>query len=363
MALRRAVRRELAAAAPALSEPGGSVAVVTNGGGAVAAASPLPRRLVTAAALLLMVLLIPVGAAFALGGGDAARGAGLGAVFGLLLAVKAGWWRALQVVPALVVSTAAGALTAGTGWWVVLLAAIGFIAGAASRFGLLAPVALVGMVAASTRPIPAEDSLAQQVVFAAVAAVYTVALTRWLRMPVVVPGVRVRPQVATAAAVLLAAVVAVAAALAQRSGQDLAYWLPVTVFVMVIPTPGLRFSQQARQRVLGTAAGVTAAVLLAFVHLPSLLRMGLALPTLLLTLAMPQPLWLSAGLVTLTLVLLLDPSGAGLAAGETRLAATASGAVLVCAGAGVLSWWGARHPASLAEADLAADLVRAQEAT
>lgn len=254
---------------------------MANGGGAVAAAAPLPRRLVTAAALLLMVLLLPVGAAFALGGGDAARGAGLGAVFGLLLAVKAGWWRALQVVPALVVSTAAGALTAGTGWWVVLLAAV----------------------------------------------------------------------------------VAVAAALAQRSGQDLAYWLPVTVFVLVIPTPGLRFSQQARQRVLGTAAGVAAAVLLAFVHVPSLLRMGLALPTLLLTLAMPQPLWLNAGLVTLTLVLLLDPSGAGLAAGETRLAATASGAVLVSAGAGVLSWWGARHPASLAEADLAADLVRAQEAT
>jgi hypothetical protein len=88
--------------------------------------------------------------------------------------------------------------------------------------------------------------------------------------------------------------------------------------------------------VLGTAAGVTAGLVLAALDPAPVVRGVLAVVLLLAVLTVLEPLWLNAAMSTVLLVVLLDPAGQGLTAGGARLLATVEAAVLVLAGLGVL---------------------------
>lgn len=322
----------------------------------------LGRRL-AGAMVLLVVLVVPAGTAMLLGGAPAARGAALGAVFGLLLALRSGWRRAGLVVPALVAGVALGSLAAGTPWWVALVAAVGAAAGLATRVGALPAVATVGMLVTTTLPGTgrAED-LPALLLAAGLAAGYAVLVARRLGIPESVASPTLATRDAAAVALVLGSVVAVAATVAVRSDGRFAYWLPMTVFVLAVPTPGLRYSQAARSRVAGTLAGLLAGIALGPLPWPAPARLVLVLALLLLVLALLQPLWLNAALSTLLVVVLLDPAGAGVAAGGSRLLATVEAAALVLVGLGVLLWWGYRRGSPRAQQQ-ARDLVAAQAGT
>jgi len=275
---------------------------VTAGGGAV-------RALGQAVVLLLVVVAVPMAAGLVLGDAATASVTAVGAVYGVLLALRAGWRRALAVVPVLVVVSVAAALSAGSAWWVVVLGALGLAAGWSARWGLLPVLALVGAAAASAPPLPTDASVVLRFAWVAGAAAYAVVVARLLGLPAVVEGVRVPGRVATAGALLLGAVVALAAVLAQQWGARLAYWLPATVFLLVLPTP---------------------------------VRLGLAVVAAAVTVAVTRPVWANAAATTVTLMLVLDPGGTGLVVGEERLVATAAAAALVLTGGALLAWWAPR---------------------
>ncbi|MTG89204.1 hypothetical protein GJV82_09635 [Cellulosimicrobium sp. BIT-GX5] len=275
---------------------------MTAGGGAV-------RALGQAVVLLLVVVAVPMAAGLVLGDAATASVTAVGAVYGVLLALRAGWRRALAVVPVLVVVSVAAALSAGSAWWVVVLGALGLAAGWSARWGLLPVLALVGAAAASAPPLPTDASVVLRFAWVAGAAAYAVVVARLLGLPAVVEGVRVPGRVATAGALLLGAVVALAAVLAQQWGARLAYWLPATVFLLVLPTP---------------------------------VRLGLAVVAAAVTVAVTRPVWANAAATTVTLMLVLDPGGTGLVVGEERLVATAAAAALVLTGGALLAWWAPR---------------------
>ncbi len=302
----------------------------------------LLQQLAAAAVVLLLVLAPPVVLAALLGGTAALRGAGLGAVFGLLLCLRSGWRRTLLVTPVLVLALALGLLVAGTGWWVLLVGVVGMAAGLATRVGALAPVALVGMVVCTTLAGEERAGLAVTAAWAAAALVYSAGVLRWLGVPDVVAGPILARRDAWPVAAVLAGVVGLAAWVAQQSSNPYAYWLPMTVLLIAVPVPGLRLSHAVRSRVLGTTAGVVVGALLAVVGVPATVRVALVL--------------------SLVVVVVLDPAGAGLAAGGTRLLLTAEAAALALLGVAVLVWLGRWPPARPAEHDVVDRAMTAQSA-
>jgi hypothetical protein len=322
----------------------------------------LGQRLVAAGLVVLLVLAPPAALAALLGGTGALRGAVLGAVFGLLLCLRSGWRRTLLVTPLLVLGLGLGLLVAGTAWWVLLVVAVATAAGLATRVGALAPVALVGMVVCTTLDGDGRQSLALTAAWAAAALVYTAVVLRRLGVPDVVAGRALAPREAWPVAAVLGAVVGVAAWVAQQWSSEYAYWLPMTVLLIAVPVPGLRLSHAVRSRLLGTAGGVAAGALLALVAVPAPVRAALVVALLLLVLAVPTPLWLNAGLATVLVVVALDPSAAGLAAGGTRLLATAEAAALVLLGVSLLVWLGRWPSARPAEQHVVDEAVAAQNA-
>jgi uncharacterized membrane protein YccC len=185
---------------------------------------------------------------------------------------------------------------------------------------------------------------------------------RWLGVPDVVAGPILARRDAWPVAAVLAGVVGLAAWVAQQSSNPYAYWLPMTVLLIAVPVPGLRLSHAVRSRVLGTTAGVVVGALLAVVGVPATVRVALVLSLVLLLLAVPEPLWLNAGVATLLVVVVLDPAGAGLAAGGTRLLLTAEAAALALLGVAVLVWLGRWPPARPAEHDVVDRAMTAQSA-
>lgn len=296
------------------------------------------RALLQAALVLVVLLVVPVVGGVLVGGAQAVTVLVSGALFGLLLAVRAGWGTAVALLPVLVAATLLGGLSAGSVWWVVLLAAVGAAAGAAARWGLLGAVALVGAATASAPPLPADGSVLVRVLWVGLAAAYAVAVARTLGAPRAVPGVRVPGRAALAGALVLALVVAAAAGGALAWGDRWAYWVPTTVFLLSVPTPGVRWSRAARLRVAGTVAGLAAGAVVALLGPAPAVRAGLALLAALGVVALPRPAWLGAALSTLLLMIVLDPAGSGLVVGETRVVATLAAAALVLAGGTVLAW-------------------------
>lgn len=310
------------------------------------------RALGQAVVLLLVVLAVPVAAGLVLGDAATASVTAVGAVYGVLLALRAGWRRALAVVPVLVVVSVAAASSAGSVWWVVVLGVLGLATGWSARWGWSPVLALVGAAAASAPPLPTGAPVMLRFAWVAGAAAYAVVVARLLGLPAVVEGVRVPGRVAAAVSLLLGAVVAVAAVLAQQWGARLAYWLPTTVFLLVLPTAGIRWSRAARSRVLGTVAGVAVGGALAAVVTTAPVRLGLAVVAATVTVAVRRPVWANAAATTVTLMLVLDPGGTGLVVGEERLVATAAAAALVLAGGALLAWWAPRLVPASGDASL-----------
>lgn len=297
------------------------------------------QRLRTAAIVVVLVLALPVGVATLLDDAQGAVSAVVGAVYGLLIAVRGGWRTEVSLVPFLVVASVAAAFTHDTWAWVALLGLLGVLAGYASHAGRLAPVALVGAATCLSPPAHGAGSLLVHAVLVAASAVYVGLLGRRLGLPEQVRGPALSRHVAMLGAAHLAVVAVVAAWLAQRSGLAHAEWLPMTVFLLVASSAGVRVSDAARHRLAGTLLGVVVGVALSTLATPVTARLVACVTLLLLVVAVTQPLWVNASLTNVLLMMVLSPTGAGAAElGETRLVATVAAAVLVAAGIAAVTW-------------------------
>lgn len=321
--------------------------------GSTAIAQPLLR----ATALVVVLLVTPAAVGWFAAGGEGAVGAMIGAVFGLLITVRAGWRRALVTVPAIIGAAALGAATAGTWWWVAIIAALGAAAGWAARYGWITPVAIIGVVFSVESPADGMGDLLTRAAFAGASALLAILVLRRIGVPDDIPGYVIDSAVAMVAVGVFAVVAGLAAWLAVVSGWTFGYWLPMTVFVLAVPIPGFRMSHRARERVIGTFAGVVVGGLLVGLDPPIGWWVVIIFLGVLGSVAIPQPLWLNAALGTLSLLLVVGQSVAPETAGAERLVATVLGAALVLAGAGTVTWWARAHPPSLGEAELAAELV------
>lgn len=300
-------------------------------------AKPLTRRLTSAAATLGVVLIVPVMLAFLVAGPPAAGGAALGSLFGFLLALMTGFLRAAAFLVPILLAASLAAILTGTVWWVVGLGLIGLLTGILSSRGLLLPMAIMGVAWSVTRPTDPASDLVVLMLFASISGAYAIALARRMGIPAIVD----QPPVAASRAILTGVGLGLAAVLAGVAAQnwdnDNAYWLPMTIFALSIPAPGVGLAQRATSRVVGTAAGVAAAITVAVVVDVALVGYLLAFCAMVLALAVPTPRWFNAACVAGAIVLVLSPTSESVAIGGSRLSATALAAAIVVAVGGVLA--------------------------
>ena len=296
---------------------------------------PLSRRLTEAARTLAIIVIVPVVLAYAVAGGAAAAGAALGAGLSFFLALLAGWRRAAVFVIPMLAAAALSAMASGTPWWVLGLAVLGLLAGVLETRGLLVPFAFLGLGWSVSKPTDPVDDLVVLLLFAGIASAYAIMLARRAGLPPVADAVRMMTATAVTKGIGLALAAGIAGVIAQNWDNENSYWLPMTIFVLALPAPGVRLSQRAVTRVAGTAAGVGAAFMVStLIDVPAL-DYALAFCALVLTLAIPEPRWFNAATMAFAIVLALTPTS-GSEVGGSRLGATVLGAVIVIAIAGVL---------------------------
>ena len=312
-------------------------------------AKPLTGRITSAAATLAVVLGVPVVLAFLVAGPPAAGGAALGSLFGFLLALMTGLRLARAFLVPILLAASLAALLVDTVWWVVGIGLIGLLMGVLSSRGLLLPMAMIGIAWSVSRPTDPASDLVVVMVFAAVSGVYAIALARRMGVPRVVD----QPRVATSRAVLMGVGIGLAAVLAgvatQNWDNDNAYWLPMTIFILGIPAPGVGLTRRATSRVVGTAVGVAVAVTTSVLVQIAIVDYLLAFAALVVALAMPTPRWFNAACVSGAIVLALSPTSESVAIGGSRIGATALAAVIVLAVGGVLALVARLMPASQAQ--------------
>jgi hypothetical protein len=291
------------------------------------------HRVAAALRLLVPLLAVPMLLGLLLGGRNAAMGATLGAFGSFMIAAGAGWRRSVWL-------TATALLAAGfAGWqyqdtgWVVVLAMCGVACGIAATRGLLPQAALVGILIVVTPELASPAEVGQYLLFGLLGATAGVLLARRAGIPAVRPNEGLPARTAAVYAIAIGATVTASAFIATRWESEHAYWLPLMVFLMVMPSAGLSLHQRAGARMLGTLLGAVVTVALIPLQLPVGLDLTAGFVCLVLAFVYPKPLWLNAGLTAAAIILMLtagsDESGA--IASLDRIAATALGAVLLLA--------------------------------
>lgn len=295
-------------------------------------AASLPKRLGTAGLLVLPLLAFPYLAGLLLRGGDAAFGAVLGSFIAFLMCVGSGWRVGALAMPVAVVVAGAAAVVHGSPAWVLLLAVVGVAAGGFSRIGLLSPAAMTGVMA-SIAPPQQWSGAGVFVLFLALGAANAVLLARRLGLPQRNQGQQLAPGRAAAVSAVLGAMGALSAAIAVRWDAPHAYWLPMTVFLIAVPSAGVLMQQKAVARLIGTVAGVAGTALLLPLGLPRPVDLLLGALCLMFSLAYLRPMWVSTTLSSAATVLLLTGVGANqLDTSVIRVEAVVLGSVLILAG-------------------------------
>lgn len=311
--------------------------------GAPGASPSTLRRVVGTAVVIMLLILVPAGIGYAVAGTPAATGAVIGSLIAFLIGVTCGTRQAWRYLPVYLVALAASAALGGTWWWVAVVAAIGAAAGWGVRTGGLVPTALVGVLFSVTPVIAEADAAVSAVAFCAAGSVNGVLLARAIGAPTVTDIPRMSASRARIAAVALGLAAGVAGTAMLLWGNQYGYWLPMTVFVLAIPHPGISVATAAAQRIVGTAVGIVVGGAFTLLAPVSWQQLGLAMLLLLGGFLLHTPAWLSPALTSAAIVVILTPPGGGTEVASSRLAATAAGALIIVTVAALGAWWGRRR--------------------
>jgi hypothetical protein len=255
-------------------------------------------------AAVLVGLVFPMLVVGALVGHFAASAMFIGLLWGGLGAKLGGTRRMMYLAPAVGLAAGLASGTAYGWWWVALLGTLGVVAGSGIGFGWFPPLLMLPFAATFITP---ESSTENAVIFGVVAgigALYGVVLARRFGAPEVVEGERQPPRSAVLVAVVLGVLLAGAAAIGVGLGWTEPYWVPEPILILTLYIL-LGKRERIREKAIGTALGVSAAVVVAILA-PSPEVIGiLAIAAFLLALTQLKTYWLYYGLYTFSLVLAL----------------------------------------------------------
>lgn len=289
----------------------------------------MPKRFLNSL-VLVVALGLPLGLTAPSGDTGLMAATLLSSAFGFLIAANSGWAVSFRYIPVMLAACAAASLLPGP-WWPVVIASVALAAGLAQGVGWGMPVAAAGVIACSMAPSPPDAGLGLRLVVLAAGAVYAAVVARALGLPRLHRAPLIGRLRSTVSAIGFAAVAGLAAALSLGLPQG--YWLPATVFAVVMPSAGMSLQRRALQRVAGTLLGAGIALGVSLLELPQAVVLAVILLCAYLICFFLRPLWVITTLVTAALMLLLSGSRDIGEIAETRVVLTVTGIALVLAGA------------------------------
>ncbi|MAT60500.1 MAG: hypothetical protein CMH41_02395 [Micrococcales bacterium] len=303
------------------------------------------RRLLGGVVVTVLMLTLPAVVGYLVGGQSisAATGAAEGSLVGLLIAISSGQRRVLLFLPALAIAALAGYGLYGTWWWVLACISLAAITGWQARNGLHLPFALTAILFCVARPNDQEFNILIFTIAIVFGALWGLFLSRKIGAPKNIAFDPVENRSALLYAGVLTLAVSVACLMMMWLDNPQGYWLPMTVFILAIPKPGVNLAQRATHRLLGTLIGVTLAYLTILIGSPDLLSLALASGLLVVAFVVREPDWLNQAVISAAVVLVMTPIY-GSEVGGSRLLLTGL-AALISVGALVL-WtrWSSTDP-------------------
>ena len=186
-------------------------------------------------------------------------------------------------------------------------------------------------------------------------ATHSVALARRFGAAAVVEGQRIRAAHATVVALVFGAIVGAAAAIGVALGWTQPYWVPEPILLLALYVLiGKR--ERIMRKAIGTAVGAAAAIPIAIIAPPTWAIALIAAAAFVLVVMQTKTYWLSYGLYTFGLVLVLAPPGQVAAEAEQRGVQILTGVALLVVGLLIIDaagGWLAKHyppPPALAPA-------------
>lgn len=316
---------------PADSQPGRSKRVV--------------GALIRATMLVLLLVVIPGVVGLVTAGSRGSVALTVGSLFSFVAARTLGWRLVRNRVAVLALAFVVGAITAGT-WSAVLAAALaGAVAGFSARWGTVPIYGLTMLVVTTAQPfISSAGATVANVGEAALAflmvcigGLFGTELARRTGAEEQTPQPPFANDRAIRLSVAFALAMAIATGIAVASGLPRAYWIPMTVAVVALPTAEGTLAR-GRDRLTGTIIGLVALVPLALVHPPRTVTLAVAAVMLVLVIATPRPYWLQTTFTTVMILLLVAPESTVQIAGE-RLMETLAGLAVLAAVGGAMVWW------------------------
>lgn len=293
---------------------GVSVTTGTDIGRSQAAAG---RRMSRVLAAAVVVVVLPVVLADVLVGSYAANAMLTGIVWGALGAKIGGTRRMMYLAPVVGLTAGLAAFTAYGWWWVSVLAVVSVVAGIGSAFGWLLPLLMVPFAATFSSPVTSGHHAMAYGTIAAIATGYGSVLARRLGAPEIVEGQRLPKVNAAAFAVVFGVAVGGAAAIGVALAWTEPYWVPEPILILTLYILiGRR--ERVREKALGTALGVAAAVPVAILAPPTWAVSVIALAAFVVALTQMKTYWLYYGLYTFALVLAIAPPGEVASEAEER---------------------------------------------
>jgi Fusaric acid resistance protein-like len=285
----------------------------TGGDGAVGAVgvSDKPsgaRRAIHILGAVVVVVVLPAVVIGVLVGEQGAAAMISGLLFGVLGSKLGGYRRMMYLAPGVGVAAGLGAFTAYDWGWVALLTVVGVVVGAGIGFGWLPPLLMLAYAGAFAGTVSSARDAIVYGVIVGIAALYGVVLARRFGVPGVVDGQRVPIKTAVVVAIVFGVALGASAAIGVALSWAEPYWVPEPILILVLYIlMGKR--ERIREKAIGTAVGVVAALPVAIIAPPAGAIGLLALVAFVLALTQLKTYWLYYGLFTFSLVLALSAPG------------------------------------------------------
>jgi hypothetical protein len=250
-----------------------------------------------AAATILVIVMLPVIGAYVVVGESAAMGALIGGMVGFLASMTSGMAVTRRFIPVVVLTATISIVAQDTWWWVLGLAFIAGVAGWFYRSGLYTPMVLAGVAYSIAHPVGDSGGLLAALIFLVVGAANGMVLAHALGAKESVDPVVREAYPAAGTAAVLALTAGLSGVVALLWDNPNGYWLPMTVFIIAMPRPGVDLRSRSRARVLGTLLGVVLAVVVVQFALPVGVPLLLAVVALMVAFT-SESLTVSGGVVT-----------------------------------------------------------------
>ncbi len=324
----------------------------SSGGTPAAGASPeaegqpgIGRRLFGGIVIVVLMLTLPAVVGYLLGGESiaAATGAAEGSLVGLLIAITCGRQRVFVFLPVLAIAALAGYGLYGSWWWVLVCITLAAITGWQAHNGLHLPFALAAILFCVARPNDQDFNIWIFTISIVLGALWGTLLSRKIGAPKKITFNAANRHDSAIYAAVLTLAVTVASLVMMWLDHPQGYWLPMTVFILAIPKPGVNLTQRATHRLLGTLIGVSLAYLTIQIGSPDLLSLFLASALLVLAFVVREPDWLNQAVVSAAVVLVMTPIY-GNEVGGARLLMTGLAALISIAALIVWTRWNSSDP-------------------